>query len=119
MLHKLLACAIRQPPSKAENLCRRQSVAVPPLLRHGQNALDTPMTLVGNCGLIGTLPPQVPRGRHDPTKFSQLARVPFPRTPCPEPEVFPSLHAVIPAGDDTPFKTLEVVGVVVVGGVLD
>ena len=115
MLYELFPRAVRQPPSKVKNLYRRQSMAIPPPLWHGQNALDTHMALVGNRGRISTLPSQVPRGRHGPPELYQIKRVPFPRTPGPEPEVLPSLHAVISANDDTPFKTLEVVKAIQLG----
>ena len=44
---------------------------------------------------------------------------PPPRTSGLEPEVLQSLHAVIPTGDDAPFKTLEVVGAIAVERVLN
>ena len=94
-------------------------MAVPPPLWYAQDALDARIAFVGYRGQVSTLLSQVPRGRHDPSKLCQLTRVPFPRTSGPEPVVLPGLHAVVSTGDDTPFKTLEVIRFVTVGGVLD
>ena len=87
-------------------------------LRHPQNSINALEALIGHLGRLDTLLSQIPRGRHDPPKFFKHLGMHFPRTSDPKPVILPGLHTVVPAGNNVPLKTLDVIRTVAVRGVL-
>ena len=94
-------------------------MAILPPLQHGQDTLNACISLVGHHDWVGALLVQIPGGRYGPPKLRQFAWVPFLQTFSPEPEILPSLHAVIFASDDTTLKALQVVRTITGRRVLD
>ena len=74
--------------------------------------------IIRNIERFNALLVKIPHGRHQTTELFQHLRRRFPRTFDPKPVVLPGLVAIIPTSDDLPRETLEVVGALVVRGVL-
>ena len=74
--------------------------------------------IIRNIEGFNALLVQIPHGRHQTTELFQHLRRSFPRSSDPKPVVLLGLVAIISTSDDLPRETLEVVGALVVRGVL-
>ena len=75
-------------------------------------------SFIRDPGWLDTLLVEVLCGWHRLAKFFEHLRKDLLRTSDPKPIVFPGFIVIIPTGDDLTEKTLEIVGIVTVWGVL-